>query len=142
MPDFTSLFITQEHKRHPDHLNRCACVRASLSQKTTSAIKTSKHVCVCVHVCQYARVRIMCCVHVCVYARVCIMCSECVYMFIIIHLYPEPGRNGAAQVAEELKTVAYATPPMEERRRRRIILCVREQERASGCLCTENTMLE
>ena len=32
-----------------------------------------------------------------------------------MHLYPQ-RRNVAAQVAEELKTVIYATPPMEERR--------------------------
>ena len=32
-----------------------------------------------------------------------------------IHLYPR-RRNVAAQVADELKIVTYATPPMEERR--------------------------
>ena len=35
-----------------------------------------------------------------------------------MHLYPR-RRNVAAQVAEELKTVTYAIPPMEERRKKR-----------------------
>ena len=34
-----------------------------------------------------------------------------------MHLYPQ-RRNVAAQVAEELKTVTYAAPPMEERRKK------------------------
>ena len=34
------------------------------------------------------------------------------------HLYPR-RQNVAAQVAEELKTVTYATPPMEERRKKK-----------------------
>ena len=33
------------------------------------------------------------------------------------HLYLHK-QNAAAQVAEELKTVTYATPPMEERRKK------------------------
>ena len=33
-----------------------------------------------------------------------------------MHLYPR-RRNVAAQVADELKAVTYATPPMEERRK-------------------------
>ena len=32
-----------------------------------------------------------------------------------MHVYPR-RRNVVAQVSEELKTVTYATPPMEERR--------------------------
>ena len=39
-----------------------------------------------------------------------------------MHLYPRRG-NVAAQVAEEFKTVTYATP-MEERRKRRRVLCI------------------
>ena len=35
-----------------------------------------------------------------------------------LHLYPR-RRNVAAQVAEELKTVTYTIPPMEERRKKR-----------------------
>ena len=34
-----------------------------------------------------------------------------------MHLYPQ-RRDVAAQVAEELNTVTYATPPMEERRKK------------------------
>ena len=34
-------------------------------------------------------------------------------------LVPPNGRNVAAEVAEELKTVTYATLPMEERRNRK-----------------------
>ena len=34
-----------------------------------------------------------------------------------MHLYPRRW-NVAAQVAEELKMVTYATPPMEERRKK------------------------
>ena len=35
-----------------------------------------------------------------------------------MHLYPRRS-NVAAEVAEELKTVTYATPPMEERRKKK-----------------------
>ena len=36
---------------------------------------------------------------------------------ISMHLHPQ-RRNVTAQMAEELKTATYATPPMEERRRK------------------------
>ena len=42
----------------------------------------------------------------------------CVADGAYISLYPR-RRNVAAHVAEELKTVTYATPPMEERRKKK-----------------------
>ena len=53
-----------------------------------------------------------------------------------MHLYHR-RRNVAAQMAEELKTVTYVTPPMEEsrkKRRKKLCGCVLLAN-ASVCLC-------
>ena len=54
--------------------------------------------------------------------------------------YHPRRRNVAAQVAEELKTVTYATPPMEERRKKRKThLPTKIQIQSLGCLISHKS---